>query len=1078
MIQQILRRFLSLFLSAVLIVTLLPVISVPALAAVSGELSGLTNKDVGASYSGSDDGSYTSWSVIGGNGITGTAKSKDGGACGSDTKHNTTLTLTNNKDTAAILSFDYKVTRSGGTIQVAGSSVTEDGSYSATIDAGSSIKIYLESGDTNNETKIEIANLSMIVDTSVTTTFQPAENGSYTVDGESITEERVKTQQSTVAYSLSATADDGYKFYGWYSVTQEKYLSMDAETSLRLDSDQMVTAVFVSEETPIFDAGGSRFTDLNEANKYASDNGIGKITLVSDGTLPAGSYTVSKGVTLLIPFDDAGTMYTTTPATTGNTYTAPSAYRTLTMAPEAHITVDGAISVSAMHTARGNGLSGNEGGGAPSGKYGYIFMAPGSSITVSDGGALYVWGFISGSGTVTAESGAVVYENIQIVDFRGGSVSLAMSRDKRRVFPFNQFFIQNIETELVMESGAEEYIYSSLYAANMSTSTSVKFIGVDDGMFRLENGSKLTKRYDPETDRLEIELERNASVNPLAVKVSIASFNSESFVLSIPNNMTLRILSGTTKIVKEQDLAFLPGVEIDVAEEATLEIGKTVYIYDRDEWMQQNFASNAKFKATKYSPTRTYNRTNEDLKDVTMDVNGTVQVTGHLYTTGDGADIISSEGTGEIVFVNGAGTETETYQVYGSGPTWVKIPITSAKLHNGVNDPEYTETAGAQPGDIYQFCEYCQKWYKVGGHTVVTFIVDGAEPVTACAENGTVTCPVAAKPIKVTVRTPEGDALDGAEDSWADGTLTITGLYLNDKMPDEVTVTVVTQAVAQIVQSDGTTIDDYATLADAVANFNGETQGYIQLLGDVTESVTIDKAIRLDLAGYDVNGEVTITGDGTLYGMDSSSDGYAAPTGSITTVTGGTPVSVVETTGFKSSDEYAFFRYLAIAADDRSWSFHRFNISVTGYRFELAASSAPECALFFIAQFSGDELVRKQLEKIEITMTEDGKPITGPSIDFTDGAENDERLNRTDDGFQFEAYLVRAFSGENAGRYEVPIIASSKAIFANGGTQKSEPRRITYLEAWEKVDVAEITLDQKEKLDEFLAGLLNGDGTE
>ena len=201
MIQQILRRFLSLFLSAVLIVTLLPVISVPALAAVSGELSGLTNKDVGASYSGSDDGSYTSWSVIGGNGITGTAKSKDGGACGSDTKHNTTLTLTNNKDTAAILSFDYKVTRSGGTIQVAGSSVTEDGSYSATIDAGSSIKIYLESGDTNNETKIEIANLSMIVDTSVTTTFQPAENGSYTVDGESITEERVKTQQSTVAYS-------------------------------------------------------------------------------------------------------------------------------------------------------------------------------------------------------------------------------------------------------------------------------------------------------------------------------------------------------------------------------------------------------------------------------------------------------------------------------------------------------------------------------------------------------------------------------------------------------------------------------------------------------------------------------------------------------------------------------------------------------------------------------------------------------------------------------------------------------------------------------------------------------------
>ena len=1073
MIQQILRRFLSLFLSAVLIVTLLPVISVPALAA-SGELPGLANEDIGASYSGSDDGSYTSWSVNGGNGITGTAKSKDGGACGSDTKYNTTLTLTNKKDTPAILSFDYKITLSGGTVTVAGKNVPADGSYKDTLEPGASINIYLESGDTNNDTKIEISGLSMIVDVSVTTTFRPAENGSYTVGGEPITGETVKTQQSTIPYALFATANKGYKFYGWYSVTQEKYLSVDAETSLFLDSDQTVTAVFVSEETPIFDAGGFRFTDLNEADEYAKEHKIEQITLVSDGTLPADEYTISEGVTLLIPFDDAGTCYTTAPATTGNAYTTPSAYRTLTMDPEAHITVDGAISVSAMHTARGNGLNGNEGGGAPSGKYGYIFMDPGSSITVNDGGALYVWGFISGSGTVTAKSGAVVYENIQIVDFRGGSVSLKMSMDSRRVFPFNQFFIQNIETELVMESGAEEYIYSSLYASNTSTSTSVKFIGVSDGMFRLENGSKLTKRYDPKTDRLEIELEGNASVNPLAVKLSIASFNSESFVLSIPNNMTLRILSGTTEIVKEQDLAFLPGVEIDVAEGATLKIGKTVYIYDRDEWMQQNFASNAKFKATKYSPTRTYNRTNEDLKDVTMDVNGTVQVAGQLYTTGDGADIISSERTGKIVFVNGAGTETVTYQVYGAGPTWVSIPITSAKLHNGSQyagtDEEYTKTDGAAAGSTYYWCTSCSKWRLQGeeSHTVVTFVVDGKKQASKCTSNGEVTYPVEAEPIKVTLNQTDLEEDDGYTYNAETKTLTIWGVT-----GETAAVTVVTQAVAQIVDSDGAVFDQFASLAEAIEAY--QDTGYIQLTADVTGDVTIGKTIYLDLAGYDVS-EVTINSGGTLYGMDSTTDNYNGErAGTITTVTG-TPEAVFQTDDIKSDDANKYYRYVAIPDGSSGYSFHRFNISVTGYRFELAASSAPECALFFIAQFSGDELVQNQLQEIEITMTEDGKPITGPSINFTDGAENDECLNRTEDGFQFEAYLVRAFSGENAGRYEVPIIASSKAIFANGGTQESKPRDITYLEAWE--NAADLTLDQKEKLDEFLAGLLNGDGTE
>ena len=721
--KQVVKRFLALLLVLTMILPLLPQLSIKVQAAVSGELSGLSNEDIRASYSGSDDGSYTSWAVTGGNGITGTAKSKDGGSCGSDTKYNTTLTLTNNKDTAAILSFDYKLTLSSGTVQVAGLTAAADGSYRDTLEPGASIKIYLESGDTNNDTKIEISSLSLISDVQASTTFRPSENGSYTVDGEEITEETVKTQQSTVAYNLSASAADGYKFFGWYSVTGEKYLSNDSDTSLFLDSDQTITAVFLSEDTPVFDAGGVRFTDLNEANSYASEHKITKIVLVSDGTLTEGDYTISDGITLLIPFDDANTCYTTAPATTGNAYTKPSCYRKLTMDGGANLTVNGALSVSAMHTARGNGFNGNEGGGAPSGKYGYIFMDEGSSITVSNGGGLYVYGYISGDGTVTARSGSEVYENMQVKDFRGGSVTLAMAGNEQKVFPLNQYFIQNIEAELILESGADEYIYTSLYASSMSTSTAVHFIG-EGGMFTVEEGGHFSKKYLPDKDVLEVNVDGDASVNSVTLKVSIASVSSDDYVLPITNGMKLNVLSGTTSIT--QDVAFLAGVEVSVNEGAALKVnnGSSLYVYDRDEWTKNNYASSSKFKTATYSPTRTYTRTDADLTDVRMDINGTLAADGYVYTTAGGADIVSSSGTGKVVMTGGAGTETVTYQAYGTGPTFDALPVTSAKLHNGTpyvgTDEEYTVTDNAAAGSVYCYDAAESKWKKEGGAETYT----------------------------------------------------------------------------------------------------------------------------------------------------------------------------------------------------------------------------------------------------------------------------------------------------------------------------------------------------------------------
>ena len=136
----------------------------------------------------------------------------------------------------------------------------------------------------------------------------------------------------------------------------------------------------------------------------------------TDGSI-SGTYTIPAGITLLIPFDEAGTLYTDAPAAI-RTAPASKPFRTLTMSEGASITVNGAISLGGRYYAAGGSEQGR-----PVGDYGYIKMADNSSITVKNGGNLYAWGFISGSGSVLAESGATVYEFYQIADFRGGTAS-------------------------------------------------------------------------------------------------------------------------------------------------------------------------------------------------------------------------------------------------------------------------------------------------------------------------------------------------------------------------------------------------------------------------------------------------------------------------------------------------------------------------------------------------------------------------------------------------------------------------------------------------------------------------------
>lgn len=1026
MIKRIGRRFVSLLLTFVTILTMLPAMTLPALAANSGTVTGLADENIGLSFTGSAD---NAWSV-GGTQIIGKVKSTSGSGCGGGTNnYRSTLTITNKKSTKATLSFDYSVVVSGGTILVNNTTTTTNGRFEQELAAGGTIEIEITSGSTSADTKITITNISLVVDVSATVTFLPAENGSYTVNGKTYTEAYANTQSSMTAYQVVATPAEGYRFKGWYDVKTGACINTSAKAALNFDHDCTITARFASKDLALFETNGMNFDDLNEAITEAQKNLPATITLAQSGKI-TGNYTIPSKVTLLIPFDDNRTDYTTMPGTTGLVPAKKnqSVYTTLTMDEGSQITVYGNISLPAQVSSANAGYT-----GVISGPCGTIHMKPSSSIVLKNGSNLYCWGFITGTGDIKAESGATVYEEFQICDYRGGSKTNSLNNGQK-VFPFTQYYVQNIEATLEIEYGAKEIAVCRLHSTSYTKAdVSLNFITKDSGgLFNLQPGSSFVKKYDSATERVTYEVIGDANLSSITIDAG-ATVRSQNFNLPIMQNTTINVKSGTTTI--DQSLCLIPGSQVIIDEGATVSIasGRSLFVYDRSDWVYKEwdtetidvngqkkpryvysgftYPGSTDFKPEYYTPSRSSDSwkshfTTADMKDVKFDINGTLNVAGKLYTTKCGADITTSLGSGKIVLSAAPTDDVITHQYmqsrktdYDSStkeykkevPGYKEINATPARLHNA--DGSYTGTADSKAGDTFTYCK----------------------------------CPGCGN-----------------------------GTWVKD--------------VAAIINN-GTQGDTYSTLEEAVTNYRPDNNiaptNYIKLLHNTTEkTISVNnKSLRLDLNGRTVTGDISVTGDFKLYGMDSSTGtGYdTAPTGKIVGKVTGTVAPVFEKP-LTGDAEYNYLRYVAIKNDaGTEYTFHRFNISVTGYRFELATGDTPQCALFFTGKFQGDAEAKKHLTSLGFTLPDIDDTTKTVSCkmpeSLNDGAEGEKSVIPEGGAYLFEAYLKRDINKEN---YQTPFTATAQATFDNGGKQDSKPQTLSFKDAWQKAE--DLTDEQKKAI--------------
>ena len=654
------------------------------------------------------------------------------------TRKTTTITVTNTSGSTATISFNYSVSTHDSSVSTIDDLAGADsGSYSVLLTAGATKTFTMCSKRFTTSTtatatlenfKVEVA----AAESNVTVTYGSL--GSVKIDGTAVASGSVNAVSSATGGSFVAVPSSGSKFVAWINPANNAVVSTSATYQLIPTEDTAIKAVFTNASSaPMFyaDDTAKLFEGLDAAISYASSASNKVITLASDATLAAGNYTIPAGITLNIPFNAAGTVCGKEPTIHDNTYTQPSVFRTLNMASGANLTVNGTLSLSAQVSSK----YGNN--GAPSGPLPFIKMAANSKITVENGGNLYAWGFITGSGSVEAKRGATVYECFQIADYRGGDATtqIVSKDDEYGVFPFNQYYIQNIEVPLTIHAGATEKGFTALSVTLAGTQKSdVPFIGSDNSMFVLDSGY-VVKDYVEGTGRMDVKIYGNVSVSTMSMSMKVSlignlTIDSSKYALPIAQHLTLYVESG--EISMDQSVAFLPGSELYIREGAVCRLGegKKIIIYDLDQWLYNDGANgysgttNQPYIKAKYVPGG--DGIVGRLKDALVQVDGTINASaGAAYVTDGGANVYST-GTGKITLT--PGTETVSYQVITNDTnvgSWPEIALKPIVLTNADGSIISADVAGE-----YDYYVSTGKWDKPG------HLYEAVVTAPTCTEKG------------------------------------------------------------------------------------------------------------------------------------------------------------------------------------------------------------------------------------------------------------------------------------------------------------------------------------------------------
>ncbi len=335
-----------------------------------------------------------------------------------------------------------------------------------------------------------------------------------------------------------------------------------------------------SVDCEAFIVGGDSWATLRGALEHAQSGDTVRIekdlTISEDLQIPA-------GITLLLPCMDndkgyikrsqLGTTYLMNPNgtdTSGQGVGANAAlYRTVTVAEGTTLSVSGSLMVNAVTGRKGTANCDQDVTG------GYAVLVLNGKITVENGGHLDAFGYVRGSGAVTAKKGGTVGDLYIVRHWRGGSQ--AMSMYNAGIYPMNENDCHNIETALRIESGAVLEGIVKMYAQGAYYYTRFPQVDNVNGLIRLTDSAVLVRTY--VDGREHFEIVGGADFVKSSMTVIGTTLSTGDYIYPIDGDIDFVLNTGEYHV--KNDFKFLPGATMKVNHGASLTVdeGKTLVFY-------------------------------------------------------------------------------------------------------------------------------------------------------------------------------------------------------------------------------------------------------------------------------------------------------------------------------------------------------------------------------------------------------------------------------------------------------------------------------------------------------------------
>lgn len=210
------------------------------------------------------------------------------------------------------------------------------------------------------------------------------------------------------------------------------------------------------------------------------------------------------------------------------------------------------------------------------------------TINLNSGAILDLRGYIKGTGTVEARSGAKVYSPFVVRDFRGGTSSSGTYFSG--VSPFNVYEMPNIQCLYHVKYGATHTAYMDLFGNGKHNSVTNNAIANSSAIFILKESAGLIKTYDRESEKSTITIYGNVEWGDLSMEVSGATIKMSNVRFPIPWNYNINIGDGiaATSFDAKNDYKIMTGATVNVKKNATVNLTGTVVIYK--EFIDQAYA--------------------------------------------------------------------------------------------------------------------------------------------------------------------------------------------------------------------------------------------------------------------------------------------------------------------------------------------------------------------------------------------------------------------------------------------------------------------------------------------------------